>query len=114
MAYSGTTAASSVANPPNLIASSLGGRLTAGSSATVGAGGNVWLYSSTNLTTDMTVASFFTEAFYIGMKQGDIVLGAQASSAGSTTQIAYVGVLGAVTTAGAALSTGGTMTSTFS
>lgn len=113
MAYSGTTAASSVANPPNLIASSLGGRLTAGSSATVGAGGNVWLYSSTNLTTDMTVASFFTEAFYIGMKQGDIVLGAQASSAGSTTQIAYVGVLGAVTTAGAALSTGGTMTSTF-
>jgi len=113
MAYSGTTAASSVANPPNLIASSLGGRLTAGSSATVGAGGNVWLYSSTNLTTDMTAASFFTEAFYIGMKQGDIVLGAQASSAGSTTQIAYVGVLGAVTTAGAALSTGGTMTSTF-
>ena len=62
----------------------------------------------------MTVASFFTEAFYIGMKQGDIVLGAQASSAGSTTQIAYLGVLGAVTTAGAALSTGGTMTSTFS
>lgn len=114
MSYSGTTAASSVANPPNLIASSLGGRLTAGSSATVGAGGNVWLYSSTNLTTDMTVASFFTEAFYIGMKQGDIVLGAQASSAGSTTQIAYLGVLGAVTTAGAALSTGGTMTSTFS
>lgn len=114
MAYSGTTAASSVANPPNLIASSLGGRLTAGSSATVGSGGNVWLYSSTNLTTDMTVASFFSEAFYIGMKQGDIVLGAQASSAGSTTQIAFVGVLGAVTTAGAALSTGGTMTSTFS
>lgn len=114
MAYSGTTASSSVANAPNLVASSIGGRLTAGSSATVGAGGAAWLYSSTNLTTDMTVAGFFTDAYYIGMKQGDIVFGAQASSAGSTTQIAYMGVLGAVSTAGAALSTGGTITSTFS
>ncbi len=113
MAYSGTTAASSVANPPNLVASTLGGRLTASSSATVGGGGNVWQYSSTNLTTDLTGSNFFTEAYYIGMKQGDIVFGAQASSAGSTTQIAYMGVLGAVTTSGAALSTGGTMTSTF-
>jgi hypothetical protein len=113
MAYSGTTAASSVANPPNLVASALTGRLTASSSATVGGGGQVWQYSSTNLTTDMTAANFFAEAYYIGMKQGDIVMGAQASSAGSTTQIAYVGVLGAVSTAGAALSTGGTMTSTF-
>lgn len=115
MAYSGTTASSSVANAPNLVASSIGGRLTAGTVATAaGVGGAAWLYSSTNLTTDMTVASFFSDAYYIGMKQGDIVFGAQASSAGSTTQIAYMGVLGAVSTAGAALSTGGTMTSTFS
>lgn len=113
MAYSGTTAASSVANPPNLIASPMAGRLTASSSATVGGGGQLWQYSSTNLTTDMTASNFFSEAYYIGMKQGDIVIGAQASSAGSTTQIAYLGVLGAVTTSGAALSTGGTMTSTF-
>lgn len=114
MAYSGTTAASSVANAPNLIASSVGGRLTASSSATVGGGGAAWLYSSTNLTTDMTAANFFTEAYSLGMRQGDIVFGAQASSAGSTTQIAYFGVLGAVSASGAALSTGGTMTSTFS
>lgn len=114
MAYSGTTAASSVANPPHQIASALGGRLTAASSAAAGGGGKVWLYNSTNLTTDMTASNFFTEAYYIGMKQGDLVMGVQASSAGSTTQIAYVAALGAVTTSGAALSTGGTMTSTFS
>ena len=111
MAYSGTTAASSVANPPNQIARVVGGRLSASSSASVGGGGGLWLYNSTNATTDMTAAAFFTEAYYLGMKQGDIVMGVQASSAGSTTQIAYVAALGAVTTAGAALSTGGTMTS---
>lgn len=114
MAYSGTTAASSVANPPNQIARVVGGRLSASSSASAGGGGGLWLYNSTNLTTDMTAASFFSEAYYMGMKQGDLVMGVQASSAGSTTQIAYMGVLGDVTTAGAALSTGGTMTSTFS
>lgn len=113
MSYSGSTASSTVANPPNLMASVFGGRLHASSSATVGGGGKIWLYSSTNLTTDMTVANFFTDAYYLGMQQGDIVMGSQASSAGSTTQIAYMGVLGAVSTNGAALSTGGTMTSTF-
>lgn len=113
MGYSGSTAASSVANPPNQISSALVGRIANSSTATVGGGAKVWLYSSTNLTTDMTAANFFIDAYYIGMNQGDVVMGAQASSAGSTTQIAYLGVLGAVTTSGAALSTGGTMTSTF-
>lgn len=113
MSYSGTTAASSVANPPNQIARVVGGRLSASSSASAGGGGGLWMYNSTNLTTDMTAANFFSEAYYIGMKQGDLVLGTQASSAGSTTQIAFLGVVGAVTTAGAALSTGGTITSTF-
>lgn len=114
MSYSGTTAASSVANPPHQIARVVGGRLSASSSASAGGGGGLWLYNSTNLTTDMTASNFFTEAYYMGMKQGDIVMGVQASSAGSATQTAYLGALGAVTTSGAALSTGGTMTSTFS
>ena len=113
MSYSGTTAASSVANPPNQIARVVGGRLSASSSASAGGGGGLWMYNSTNLTTDMTAANFFSEAHYSGMKQGDLVIGTQASSAGSTTQIVFVGAVGAVTTAGAALSTGGTMTSTF-
>lgn len=118
MAYSGSTAASTVTNPPINVISVVGGRIQNSSSAlssgiVVGGGGDVWLYNSTNLTTDMTVANFFSDAYYLGMKQGDIVMGAQAAAAGSTTQIAYFGILGAVSTAGAALSTGGTMTSTF-
>lgn len=114
MAYSGTTAASTLANPPLAIAEGMAGRITNSSSATVGGGSKLWLYTSTNLTTDMTVANFFSDAYYIGMKQGDLVIGCQASSAGSTTMLSFVGTVGAVSTAGAALSTGGTMTSTFS
>lgn len=113
MAYAGTTAGTTLTNPLVEMYSVMHGRLFNSSSAATGGGGKVWLYNSTNLTTDMTVASFFIDAFYVGAKQGDIVMGVQASSAGSTTQIVYVGALGAVSTSGAALSTGGTMTSTF-
>ncbi len=114
MAYSGTTSASTVTNPPNLVFEVIGGKLNNSSTSTIGGGGSAWLYNSTNLTTDMTAANFFVDAFYLGMRQGDIVFGVQAAAAGSTTQTVYMGALGAVSTAGAALSTGGTMTSTFS
>ena len=113
MAYFGTTAASTNSNPLLQIAGSLGGRLSQASTAALGGGGKVWLYNSTNATTDMTAANFFIDASYVGARQGDLVMGVQASSAGSTTQIAYLAAMGAVTTAGGALSTGGTITSTF-
>lgn len=107
-AYSGSTAASSVANPPACISQPL----TRGSSALTGNKPQVWLYSSTNLTTDLTGSNFFSDAWYLGMRPGDIVMGTQYTSAGSSV-ITFQGSIGAVTTAGAALSTGGTMTSTF-
>lgn len=108
MAYFGTTAASSLANPPTC--DSL--PLTRGTSALTGNKPQTWKYSSTNLTTDLTGANFFSDAWYLGMRPGDIVEGTQYTSAGSSV-ITFQGSIGAVTTAGAALSTGGTMTSTF-
>jgi hypothetical protein len=111
MSYSGATAASSVANPPIQIARGLGGTILG--STTTGGGTGLWFYSSTNLTTDLTASNFFSDAYYIGMKQGDLVIGTQYTSAGSST-ISFQGVVGAVSTSGASLSTGGTMTSTFS
>jgi hypothetical protein len=108
MAYFGATAASSVMNPPQCISQPL----TRGSSALTGNKPQVWLYSSTNATTDMTASNFFSDAWYLGMRPGDIVQGTQYTSAGSSV-ISFQGSIAAVTTAGAALSTGGTMTSTF-
>lgn len=98
----------STSNPPAAIAQPL----TRGSTA-YGSKPNVWLYSSTNLTTDLTAANFFTDGYYLGMRPGDIVMGSQYTSAGSSA-ISFQGTISSVTTAGAAFTTGSIMTSTFS
>lgn len=108
MTYSGATAASSLANPPMRIAGGLGG--VSEQSTASGGGRGVWLYNSSHSTTQLTDTAFFTDAYYLGMKAGDIVMGCQAT--GSSIGV-YMGVLGTVTTAGAALaSTGGILSST--
>lgn len=110
MAYNGTTAASSVANPPIQIARSMGGGLN--TLSTGGTGGGLWMYNSSNGSTELQSSTFFTDAYYIGMKQGDMIM-----FGGSTGSSAYAGfgVIGAVTTSGAGIaSTGASMTSTFS
>jgi hypothetical protein len=88
--------------------------MTAWSSSVTRSGGvQVWRYNSTNLTTDLVVAGFFTDGYYLGMQIGDLLFGTQWTSAGSSF-ISYAGVLTTTnSTAGFNLSTGGTMTSTF-
>jgi hypothetical protein len=122
MAYFGTTAASSVSNPPQLLARGGGARtilgttnLTAWSSGVTRAGGmQRWQYISTNLTTDLTGVGFFTDGYLLGMQVGDIIEGVQYTSAGSSF-VSFVGVLlTSNSTAGWNVSTGGLMTSTFS
>ena len=108
MAYSGTTAASSVSNPPIQIARAVGGGLN--TLSTVGTGGGLWMYNSSHSSSQLTDANFFTDAKKLGMKQGDgmIFMG----STGSSGAIG-LGLIGAVTTDGAALaSTGGIVSST--
>lgn len=128
MAYYGSTQASSIANPPRLLIGPLANNQalagsteylsTQGSTAANnangpgGGGGSLWFYASTNLTTDLTATNFFSDGFYIGMRAGDVVQGAQFSSLGSTVT-SFLGVIVSVSTAGASLSTGSLMTSTF-
>ena len=107
MSYSGTTAATP--NPPALVS----GTLTRGASALTGNSKQLWMYSSTNLTTDIVASGFFADGYTLGMRPGDTVMGTQYTSAGSSV-IAFQGSVASVTTGGAAsLSTGGTFTSTF-
>lgn len=111
MSYAGSTA--STPNPPQAISQPL----TRGSTSTQLLSSqkrNVWLYSSSNYTTDLTAAGFFSDAQALGMRFGDIVLGTQYDAATSgSSQVVFVGALGALTTAGAAaLTTGSLMSST--
>ena len=117
MAYSGTTAGSTLANPPMLMASAMGGKvLNNGSTLNgtgAGMGANIWLYTSTDGTTIPlgSTGLYFSDAYYIGMRGGDVMFCVGAT--GSTVGL-VIGVVGPVTTAGGyLLSTGSMITSTF-
>lgn len=112
MAYKGSTELSSNANPPRAIAGAnmWGQRSTSLVTSSKIRGQNVWLYNSTDSSTDFITANWFTDAFYIGMRQGDLIMGS--IDTGSSVSV-YLGVIGAVTTAGGAIaSSGGHLSST--
>ena len=118
MAYYGTTASSTLANPARLLIQGLTRNqgttgLTTAPSAPNSQGGSLWYYCSTNLSTDVLASGFFSDGKVLGMGPGDVVLNVQFSSAGSSVQGMF-GIITAITTAGAAsMSTGATMTTTF-
>lgn len=129
MAYSGTTAASSVTNPPIKLVDGIGnfnpGIAVVGSTASslqLGGGNSLWYYQTTDGTTVLEVSSYFSDGGFMGMKNGDSMIGVCASSFGSTVVISFHGVLQTTSTFGSSnfgapsafgLSTGGTMSSTF-
>lgn len=119
MAYLGSTESSTVANPPRCLVPSFSGLKGTTSLSTANGGntyreqgGGLWLYSSSHGSTETMDTGFFSDAQQLGMRPGDVLLGVQWTTAGSSL-VSYIGVIGDVSTAGAALSTGGTMTSTF-
>lgn len=118
MAYSGTTAGTTLANPPRLVIPAGIAQtpqttgLSTAPAAAGGQGGALWYYASTNLTTDIVASNFFSDGYYLGMRPGDCVMGVQFSSAGSSVTT-FFGAITGVSTSGASLSTGSLITSTF-
>lgn len=115
MAYNGSTAGSTLANPPMLVWGAMGGRvLNNGSTINgtgAGSGAQIWFYSSTDSSTAPFAANYFTDAQRLGMRGGDVVL--QVGATGSTLGVS-VNVLGTVSSAGAAYaSSGAQISSTF-
>jgi len=104
MAYSGSTAASSVANPPIPVLAPLA--RTGSSLGFNPRGAQLWFYASSDGSTVVSAANYFTDAWYLGMRPGDVVIGSQMSSLGSTSGYSYRLWCSGVTTAGASFSTG--------
>ncbi len=104
MAYKGSTELSSVANPPRCITAGMWGKRSTTVLPSTLTGQNLWLYNTTESCTDLATANFFVDAFYIGMRQGDLVMGGYTTGSSATV---YVGLMGAVTTAGGALASSG-------
>lgn len=103
----------STGNPPARVDNSLISARNINESTSVAEGGSLWVYNSTNLTTDLTVANFFSDGDRLGMRNGDILISATHSTQSSTGHVLVIGMITGVSSSGAALSTGGTITSTF-
>jgi hypothetical protein len=122
MSYSGSTAGSTLANPPMLLNGAMGGRVLNNGSTVIGTGGGsgaqLWLYTSTNSATEASSGTnsgqFFTDAYKIGMRNGDVVIMVGATAA--TTLGLAIGVVQGITSTGAGgfISTGSQVSSTFS
>lgn len=101
MAYAGSTAGSSVANPPVLTQSWLAGS-TAGQGGSTETGAmQQWLYRSTHVQTDVDNAGFITDAQILGMRLGDSVL-----AVSSSAYIISHHVVNAISSTGCTLSAG--------
>lgn len=119
MAYLGSTAASSVANPPRALISRFAG-VPASTQLSTAVGGNtyreqgggVYFYSSSHGSSAACDTNFFTDAWYLGIRPGDALWGVQWTTLGSSV-VQYFGVFTSVSTAGANISTGSLITSTF-
>lgn len=132
MAYLGTTELSSVSNPPVLIAGIVGAspdvRITGGTTmltfnnynqATTAtgikgnnAGGRLWHYFTTDVSTAVLNAGYITDAGPLGMRPFDAILIGACGTSNSTASLLRLTYVTSITTAGAAnLSSGMTSTS---
>lgn len=112
MAYIGSTAASSIANPPGQLVRPLGpgARLNSNSSTpNVPIGLGIWVFGSTDTTSSPFTAGYFADGYEIGMRQGDIVFCVGQTSTVSSSQVLMIGCVSSVSSTG-----GGTQLSTFS
>lgn len=122
MAYLGTTAASSVSNPPIAMFGGMGAgadaRIASGSTLYInndwkastagtyktgqGFGQQLWMYHTTDMTSAILAANYFSDAGVMGVRPGDVfIMVAQGSTLG-TSQMLRLAVVASVSTAGAA------------
>ena len=116
MAYLGTTAASSVSNPPIRIWGGMAGsvdvRITGGTTMYVsgaGQGRNFgqqgWVYHTTDITSAPLASAYFTDALPLGVRPGDIFFFVQQATSVPTSQMLRLSVVAQVTSNGAVFST---------
>ena len=98
LTYNGTTAGSTLANPPVLMAAAIGGRsnwVTSGSTAAVntyGSGAKIWFYTSSNSADELITIGCIGDGPALGMTLGDILVGV-ITTAGSTAAKSHFTVL---------------------
>ena len=128
MAYQGTTAASSVSNPPVLLMGThaaidqrIPGTGTTGSTIFMNNaykastavysegrafGGQFWGYWSTDNTTAIASSGYFTDAGPLGMRPGDVIMAVGTTGGTGTVVTRFLTIQNISTSGAAAMSTG--------
>lgn len=116
MAYSGTTAASSLQNPPILIGKGVGGpcRQQASSTGNEVIGNGLWFYGTTDVSSTLFTAGAITDGYELGMKTGDVVIISARTSTVTSSAVLTMGIVSSVSSTGGGtqLSSGSFMSST--
>lgn len=131
MAYLGSTELSSVSNPPTQITGIVGAspdvRITGGSTmltfnnfgaattatgkSGMNAGGRIWHYFTTDVTTAVLNSGYFADAGVLGMRPFDVIAILACGTSNSTASLLRWTYVTSISTAGAAVLSSG-MTST--
>ena len=101
MAYMSSTEASTVANPPSVIA----GNMTNFNNSPGLTGGRLWMHQTTETNATLEGANFITDGKRLGMVAGDVLIMVSGGAA-STAPGLLIGPIVSVTTAGVTLSSG--------
>lgn len=119
MAYSGSTAASSLQNPPRCLAGAFVGSRAGGSTVLLGVGstavdvgtqgGKLWAYVSTDAVATVLTTGYFSDGDKLGMRPGDILFGVTHTTDGATL-VNYFGSVTSVSSNGATVQVGGQAT----
>lgn len=110
MSYSGSTASSP--NPPICITPNISGG-PMNSTSVYSRSRQCWFYNTSDGTTNLSDAGYFTDGKALGMRVGDMLMAVCASTESSTGHLVAFGVLGTTdSTAGFNISTDSRLTST--
>tara|TARA_R110000868_G_scaffold257274_1_gene514365 strand:+ start:369 stop:773 length:405 start_codon:yes stop_codon:yes gene_type:complete len=122
MAYLGSTQLTSVANPPINLFGGIGAgadqRIAGGSTLYInndwkastagtykhgqGFGQQLWMYNTTDMTSAILAAGYFTDAGNLGVRPGDVFIMVSQGTSLGTSQMLRLAVVSGVSTAGAA------------
>lgn len=119
MPYSGSTAATTLQNPPIAFFSggvspfsNVNNAVIGSTSAPIFGGNRLWMYSSTDGTTLLQASGYFTDGLTLGMRNGDVMIAQCSTAVGSTTVGLGIGILMTTnSTAGFNLAVAGTIQS---
>ena len=114
MSYSGSTA--TTPNPPVCLVPNMSMPGAANSTSIYQRSKQLWFYNTSDGSTNLMDASYFTDGKALGMRPGDVLIAVCAATQSSTDHVTVIGAL--ITTVsstgnGMRLSTGGALTSTF-